>query len=57
MSKIKHQIKLNRIRRCIRQVEDDKEEIKFKEVTHLVFVVHGMAQKLQKNKIIECCNA
>ena len=61
LSKLKHKIKINRIRRCIKHAEDVPDEnyqnMKLKEVTHLVFVVHGVAQKLQKNKIIECCDA
>lgn len=29
---------------------------KFTEVTHLVFVVHGIAQKLYENSIVKCCD-
>lgn len=57
LSKFKHKIKLNRIKRCIKTLrEDDQQDLSQQEVTHLVFVVHGVAQKLQKNHIRKCCN-
>lgn len=27
-----------------------------KEITHLVFVIHGIAQKLDRSKIYKCCD-
>jgi hypothetical protein len=54
-NKLKHNKNIkNRLKRC----EDilNKKIMNYKPVNDLVFVVHGMAQKLYKNKIIKCCD-
>lgn len=36
--------------------EEAKMDDKPSDVTHLVFVVHGIGQKYNQNRIITCCN-
>ena len=36
--------------------EEAKMEDKPSDVTHLVFVVHGIGQKYNEKRIIQCCN-
>jgi len=35
--------------------ETSEQEEKYQEVTHLVFVVHGIAQKMYENGIVKNC--
>ena len=56
-SKFRNKIKGMRIKRGWKstRLKDDGDG-KFKEATHLIFVVHGIAQKLYENSILKCAD-
>jgi hypothetical protein len=56
-SKLRNKIKGNRIKRGWKSVKLKEDgDGKFKQITHLVFVVHGIAQKLYEHSIIKACD-
>ena len=56
-SKLRNKIKGTRIKRGWKSTKLKEDgDGKFKEATHLIFVVHGIAQKLYEHSIIKACD-
>jgi hypothetical protein len=48
---------INRIYRGFKENNNNEQSNKNpQEITHLIFVVHGIAQKLDRKKIFKCCD-
>jgi hypothetical protein len=55
LMKLRKKIQYNRIHRGFFSETKYEQKNYSKEITHLVFVIHGIAQKLDRTKIYKCC--